>query len=215
MNGTDHIDLANITDALVGPNELPMETHGFEDDGLDSGTESSSDTWTKPARRARLGDPHAYPKMVSLLADCIYTRDETICIFCWLHYVRTGNRRPPSEEYYPLLRTDFYTSRDESSEDKSVVGESLGDEAVVGESSEDESLVGEPSQDGIVPRRLVGRYSSKHNSERLRPRYVMRSKQSWYRALQPRQRERVTSSPWLINSHLESSTFQTASPAST
>lgn len=54
------------------------------------------------------GDPHLYPKMVSLQAQCMYKQGENVCIGCWLRYVRTGTR--PSrhdddlkDEFSPFL----------------------------------------------------------------------------------------------------------------
>lgn len=64
-------------------------------------------------------DSHGYPASVSIRSDCLYARDEVICMGCWLHYVRYGTGRQPhariqhsatdadedssSEEYSPFL----------------------------------------------------------------------------------------------------------------
>lgn len=37
-------------------------------------------------------DIHGYPATVSIRSDCVYARDEMICMDCWRHYIRTGTR---------------------------------------------------------------------------------------------------------------------------
>ena len=56
-------------------------------------------------------DSHGYPAMIQVQSECIYDRDEVVCMDCWLHCLRTGTRGPSEEESYPL-------SEDESSEDE-------------------------------------------------------------------------------------------------
>ena len=36
---------------------------------------------------------HGYPAMVDIRSDCIYGRDEVLCMCCWLDYVKFGTRR--------------------------------------------------------------------------------------------------------------------------
>jgi len=39
-------------------------------------------------------DIHGYPATVSIRADCVYAKDEMICMKCWVHYRKHGTRQP-------------------------------------------------------------------------------------------------------------------------
>lgn len=71
-------------------------------------------------------DVHGYPAMVPIRSDCVYAPNEVICVDCWLHYRRTGTRRPP----LPWKRRFAIDTDDDASSDEYS---SSGDE-----SSEDE-----------------------------------------------------------------------------
>lgn len=71
-------------------------------------------------------DVHGYPAMVPIRSDCVYAPKEMICVDCWLHYRRTGTRRPP----LPWKRRFAIDTDDDASSDEYS---SSGDE-----SSEDE-----------------------------------------------------------------------------
>ena len=71
-------------------------------------------------------DVHGYPAMVPIRSDCVYAPKEVICVDCWLHYRKTGTRRPPlpwkrrfaigSDDDASL--DEYSSSGDESSEDE-------------------------------------------------------------------------------------------------
>ncbi|KAF6217744.1 hypothetical protein HO133_006571 [Letharia lupina] len=71
-------------------------------------------------------DVHGYPAMVPIRSDCVYAPNEVICVDCWLHYRKTGTRRPPlpwkrrfaigSDDDASL--DEYSSSGDESSEDE-------------------------------------------------------------------------------------------------
>ena len=138
-NDAELTGFAISTSSLGSPNDLADETYGIEDGALDSDTVSSSDADPELAQRPyRLlrGDPHGYPKMVSLLAECVYCRHEFICMECWLHYVRTGTRGKTGrwKRGYPAWAvshsssTDSFTSDDESLDPRSAEDEASEDE---------------------------------------------------------------------------------------
>ena len=95
-NDTELTGLATLTDTLGSPYELADETYGIGDDALDSGTLSPSATDPELGFWSFRESPHRYPRMVSLLADCVYDRHEIICMNCWRHFVWSGTRRQPS-----------------------------------------------------------------------------------------------------------------------
>lgn len=71
-------------------------------------------------------DVHGYPAMVPIRSDCVYAPNEVICVGCWLHYRRTGTRRPPLpwKRRFAIVPDDdasldeYSSSGDESSEDE-------------------------------------------------------------------------------------------------
>lgn len=145
-NDTELTGLEISTDTLGSPYELVDEIYGIEDGALHSDTLSSpgTDPALAPQRHFFLGgDPHGYPRMVSLLADCVYGRHEFVCMNCWLHYVRTGTRRQSG----PRKRLPSWIVRDSSS-DRSFTSEDESLELGVSDvgSSEDEA-----SEDGFSP----------------------------------------------------------------
>ena len=66
-------------------------------------------------------DAHGYPATISIQSECLYTKDELVCIDCWLHYVQHGHRRLGHWKHNPecLICSDEHPPpEDESSEDE-------------------------------------------------------------------------------------------------
>jgi len=74
---------------LVDPNELPSDWE--EDTGSEQDTDSPEDI-------------HDYPATVSILSECVYAWNEVLCMDCWIHYRRTGTRRPPQNRNQRFTR---------------------------------------------------------------------------------------------------------------
>ena len=107
-NGVSHIDR----------NELSLESKANCGSNLDSDCGLNSDSDWEPDSQADV-DVHEYPATVSILSDCVYAADEVVCIHCWLHYVRTGTRRPPRDtEGYVVSGTEEDSPSDESSSEE-------------------------------------------------------------------------------------------------
>lgn len=98
---TENADLGGIMEAGSSSSDV-SENVPFADLGeLPSGPESESKE-----------DIHGYPRTIPIQSDCVYARDEMICMDCWIHYRRTGTRKPP------LLREQGHVSDDDSSLDE-------------------------------------------------------------------------------------------------
>ena len=145
-NDTELTGLAIYNDTIGSQCELADETYGIEDGALDSDTQFSSGPDSDLGQQRNLfagGDPHGYPRTVSLLANCVFDKHEYICMSCWLHYVRTGTRRKVGrwKRGYPPWAISYSSSADSfSSEDESLDSEVSEIGSTEEAESEDESL---------------------------------------------------------------------------
>lgn len=83
-------DVANRVELSHGPSnqhDKPKISENTHVDDLDNYTSDSE--WESASSSGSVWDDdiQSYPKNISLLLDCLYARDEVICIACWEHYV--------------------------------------------------------------------------------------------------------------------------------
>ena len=62
-------------------------------------------------------DTSKYSVTTQIGSGCLYSKDELVCIDCWLHYERTGTRAPP-RAIKVLSETEDSSSSDDSSENE-------------------------------------------------------------------------------------------------
>ncbi|MCJ1264901.1 hypothetical protein MMC22_004776 [Lobaria immixta] len=113
---TENADLGGVVEAASSSSHLAQEPDVTENapfvDLSELRSESESEWESESGSEFEFeGDIHGYPATVPIQSDCVYARHEVICMDCWIHYIRTGTRRPPHvDEYSPSI--------EESSEDE-------------------------------------------------------------------------------------------------
>lgn len=95
---TENADLGGIVEAASSSSDPVQEPDVAENVPFVNLSELPSESeweWEFESESEFEEDSHGYPATVSIRSDCVYARDEVICMDCWLHYIRTGTRGPP------------------------------------------------------------------------------------------------------------------------
>ena len=85
----ENADVGSIVEVASDLSDRAHETDTAENNLLPNSSDLSSESKSKSESKK---DAHGYPEAVSIRSDCVYARNEIVCIYCWLHYRQTGTR---------------------------------------------------------------------------------------------------------------------------
>lgn len=124
---TENADLGGVVEAASSSSHLAQEPDVTENapfvdlSELPSESESEWESESESESESEFeGDIHGYPATVPIQSDCVYAREEVICMDCWVYYIRTGTRGPPHRTgtRRPPHVDEYSPSIDKSSEDE-------------------------------------------------------------------------------------------------
>ena len=98
-------DVVSIVKPAIGSGDLVVERDTTGNVSLDNLDELLHEPGSEE-------DSQGYPAMISIRSECIYAREEHVCMKCWLQYRRTGTRR------LPHARKGDFDAGEDSSEDE-------------------------------------------------------------------------------------------------
>lgn len=121
----ENADLEGIVEAASSSSNLAQEPDVTENapfvDLSELPSESESEWESESESESEFeGDIHGYPATVPIQSDCVYAREEVICMDCWIYYIRTGTRGPPHRTgtRRPPHVDEYSSSIEELSEDE-------------------------------------------------------------------------------------------------